>query len=142
MKRRVCPLGLSVFVTLLLAAAMAFAVEFPALTAEIPFDFHVGKVVMPAGTYIVRLDLAQNGAIFIRTRDNSHVMYILTNVTARSDASRQAKMVFTKYGSEYFLSKLWTSWSNIGRELPKTKAELEFAKSTHSAQTTEVALGR
>ena len=40
------------------------------------------------------------------------------------------KLVFNKYGDEYFLSQIWKAGSNRGNELRKSRREAEVAAST------------
>jgi hypothetical protein len=37
------------------------------------------------------------------------------------------KLVFNRYGEQYFLSKIWAPFSDTGRELTKSRLEREVA---------------
>ena len=50
-------------------------------------------------------------------------------VLARSVSSRPAaatKLVFRKYGEQYFLSQIWVEGEETGAQLPKTRVEKEL----------------
>jgi hypothetical protein len=48
--------------------------------------------------------------------------------TAPSD---RTKLVFRKYGDQYFLAQVWTAGESDGRELPRPRLEQKLAE-THS----------
>jgi hypothetical protein len=54
----------------------------------------------------------------------------------RSDVG---KLVFNRYGDQYFLSKIWAASSDSGRELPKSRLEREVAQRLSEGGTTVVA---
>ena len=88
------------------------------LRASIPFDFRVGKVLMPAGDYeiyhtgdVVRVRNANgsiNGAI------------CLTLPTTGSERRTLGGLEFNRYDDDYFLAKVWSPYSKDGRTLPKS----------------------
>jgi hypothetical protein len=110
----------------LLAAASVYA-QGP-LTVQIPFDFHAGATVMRAGEYTVDTHAAQ-GMVRLRSADSkSAVMLLSNNVQARSTPER-GKLVFNRYGEDYFLSQVWSPGSDTGREFRKSRREIETAAS-------------
>ena len=113
----------------LLAAASVFAQGTHKLTVQIPFGFQVGKSILPAGAYTV--DTAAPSVLRLRSGDSKSAVMILTNAVENSNATRQGsgqgRLVFNKYGDNYFLSQVWDPGNISGRELRKTKPELEAA---------------
>ena len=93
--------------------------------ANIPFDFMAGKTSLPAGEYTVAalsdmgpLSVSADGAG--RAMVNSHAVQI-------SAPSEQTKLIFHRYGDQYFLYQVWIQGENRGRELPQSKLEKELA---------------
>jgi hypothetical protein len=140
MKKQVIQVILAMAVSLSLAVAVGSAQSSPSLKADIPFDFHVGRATLPSGEYTVKSVSPASGAICIQSRDGSKVAMALTIPFAPSKKDGPAKMVFNRYGSDYFLSQVSNPSDSLVRELMKTKAETEIAKKVNEAQTTEVAL--
>ncbi|HYZ84105.1 MAG TPA: hypothetical protein VE621_06865 [Bryobacteraceae bacterium] len=101
---------------------------------DVPFDFHVGQIEMPAGAYLIQ----QEGALItIKTdgvpRKSAH--YLTTPASGKTDASK-GKAVFNRYGDDYFLSAVFAANATQGYQLPRTKREREVmarAKLTETA---------
>lgn len=110
----------------LLAAASAFAQGPQTLIFPIPFPFHVGASVLPAGDYTVDTNAAP-GVIRMRSADCKSAVMIIANAVEAQAAATRGKLVFNKYGDEYFLSQLWKPGSNVGKQLPQTRREIELA---------------
>ena len=124
-------------VLILLAAASAFA-EQP-FQAQIPFLFHLGGSVLPSGAYSVYPQGGAHEVVHLRSADGkSSVMMLSHRVESLADAAR-AKLVFNRYGDQYFLSQVWPGNSNAGRELPKTRLEEEVAATTKRVTRTLLA---
>jgi hypothetical protein len=112
---------------LLMLAGPAFAQNLN-LHAKIPFSFSVNKSSLPAGQYEVRAINAAGGrALVIDNRDTNVSMIVLTNAVAKSGYSDKSKLVFKRYGNQYFLSQIWVSGSDTGREFPRSTRETELA---------------
>jgi hypothetical protein len=39
----------------------------------------------------------------------------------------EAELIFTRYGSQYFLAQVWPGGTHVGRQLPKARREREVA---------------
>lgn len=97
--------------------------------ADIPFDFIVGNKEFKAGIYSVgRLSASNNnGTLIIRSEDDDAVAtYNVINATDNGDS--QARLIFRRYGNQYFLAKIFDGQSGQGAEFLKSKAEREAAK--------------
>jgi hypothetical protein len=121
----------------LLAAASVFAQGSQRLTVQVPFGFHVGASVLPAGDYTV--DKATPAVLRIRSDDSKASAMILTNSVQKLDAPSQGKLIFNRYGDEYFLCQVWAPGNNIGSELRKTKREVEAASAVRRSSEIIVA---
>jgi hypothetical protein len=89
-------------------------------TANIPFDFTFQQKAMPHGTYTI--SVPQEWFIELSTKDGKiHVVCVV----APNDkvGGPDGKLVFHKYGDQYFLSQVQTATSEMGMKLPTSKAE-------------------
>ena len=115
--------ALTLFAVLMVPATQAQSI----LKAEIPFDFAVGNKWLPAGEYQVKPKPDSHGVILIQSQDaRSSALAMTIGVTA-GKTSDVGKLVFNRYGEQYFLSKIWTRSSLTGRELTKSRLEREVA---------------
>ena len=112
---------------LLLATASASAQTVP-LKLNIPFNFIVNKAALPAGEYTVQSLGSSNTAILLRSTDRQIAKIFLPNTCASSEASTANKLVFHRYGSEYFLAQIWRAGYEQGKELPESSREAELAQ--------------
>jgi hypothetical protein len=100
---------------------------------HIPFDFTVNNGVLEAGDYTV--DIVANHVLRIRDQAGKSVAAVLTIPTIRMQTPELSELVFTRYGSEYFLSKAFWAGSPAGEELTKSRSEILLA-SKHGPRTT------
>ena len=105
--------------TLVSAVATANAQESRTQVANIPFEFTVGETTLPAGDYNVSR-LSSGEAIALRGTESA---VRLTSLITRTEPAKQSKLVFHRYGNQYFLSEVWTAGYANGRKLVKSKAE-------------------
>ena len=112
---------------LLLATASASA-QIVRLKANIPFNFVLNKAELPAGEYTL-VSLGSSGtAMLIQSADGQTAKMVLPNACESSKAPTASKLVFHRYGSEYFLAQIWTAGYQQGKELPKSSRETEVAQ--------------
>ena len=110
----------------LLAAASMYAQ--PKMTVQIPFGFHVGATMLPSGEYLVDTGAVQGVVRLKATDPNSKAAaLILTNAVETYATPVRGKLVFNRYGNEYFLSQVWRPGSNTGRQLQPSRREVETA---------------
>jgi hypothetical protein len=95
-----------------------------AIQADVPHAFIVRDTTLPAGKYTIkRLDDTQPNVLQIRS-DNGRTEVTFEVESAQAKRiPRKAELVFDKVGDQYFLSQIWASDSDIGYQLPKTKAQ-------------------
>jgi len=111
---------------LLLATASAYA-QTGVVKANVPFNFIVEKTQIPAGEYVIQ-NLGTAGlAMSIQSSDRKMVKVVLPNACESSQAQPKTKLVFHRYGDQYFLSQIWTAGNTRGSELPKSRRETEVA---------------
>lgn len=134
---------ISLFVLVVGAAATLSAQSTLNLTANIPFAFHVGDRLMPAGEYqTARIDQSLIMVHSVEGRETAWRFMIPTTAKKMPTAS---SLVFRKYGDRYFLGEIWGLGRGTGAEFNKSKKEREAVTSTLNAstrQTTVVILAR
>jgi hypothetical protein len=99
------------------------------VSANIPFDFMVGGKEFKAGKYSVSRLFASNttDTLIIRSADNSEAANFNVN-SVNGKGESQARLIFRRYGNQYFLAQIFDGESREGYGLLKSKAEREAAK--------------
>lgn len=113
-----------VALTLVSAVATVNAQESRTQVANIPFEFTVGSTTLPAGDYNVT-HLNSGETIALRGAES---VVRLTSLITRAEPAKQSKLVFHRYGNQYFLSEVWTSGYTNGRKVVKSKAEEQLQR--------------
>ena len=92
------------------------------LRAKIPFDFVVGNKKFPAGEYF--LGNAQiTSDIVLAISSTNGVANTLTIPVQIGTPTDTAKLIFHRYGDQYFLFQVWQVGATTGRAVPKSRAE-------------------
>jgi hypothetical protein len=129
MNRHLYRISLSLAVLLLLGTTVANAQSGYRLVADIPFDFHVGTATLPSGTYWVKHpEPGFNGIVVIQTKDGSKRLMIPTVPGKENKEYVVGKLVFNRYGQNYFLSEVQNPFDYATRCLHKSKLEKEIAR--------------
>ena len=109
----------------------------------IPFDFFVGSEKLPAGKYILRAEDSRT-AMRIQRGDQSIGTYFLIHPVGGSQIQDQSKLIFRKYGDQYFLSRVWAAGHATGHELNMSNRqrglEREIAKRAGKSESVAVTM--
>ena len=124
------------FSVILLAAASVYAAE--PVTAQIPFSFHVGDSILPSGSYTADTNAGSGSVLHLRSADGKSSAMILSYGVPAAGRQTQPKLIFHKYGDEYFLFQVWGA-GDIGRELVQSRREAEFAAAARRDTQTVIA---
>jgi hypothetical protein len=141
MKKQILKGLTMLMVTLALAAASAVVANGQSkqkLMAQVPFDFVVAEKTLRSGEYDIRAVNQAGDAIAIKSVGGDQVLR-LSSPTERSDRQMNAKLVFHRYGSTYFLSQIWMAGESIGRELPKTRGERAIERELKTVASNKLA---
>jgi hypothetical protein len=108
------------------------------IAGNIPFDFSVGDTKLPAGNYTLqRIALTSSfDRIVIKSADgrgDSHTVMTMPNRT--SEVQKESKLIFNRYGDQYFLSQVWMAGSDTGRDLFQSRNERDLAKGSTLAKS-------
>jgi len=123
----------------LLTAAAVMAQDYGWMKATIPFAFHAGGKVLPAGVYRVHLDRGL-GVMAIRGTDGG-AFFQAIRVEAKNVPERSA-LVFNQYNQTYYLSEIKNAGVVLEWQLSKPKLERELALNGAPAPPVEVTLTR
>ena len=106
------------------ASARAQTLNEYSIVADIPFSFVVRDTALPAGKYTVkRVDDTETHLLEIRSNKGRIAVVFEAQNAQANQIPRDAELVFDQVGDQYFLTQIWTSASEFGYQLPKTKAE-------------------
>ncbi len=99
------------------------------LRVSIPFDFVIGDKTLTAGDYTLRV-LDSGNTVRIQLGDESTGTYFLIHPVEGLNIKNESRLVFRRYGNEYFLSQVWTAGRATGQELNKTRHERALQRET------------
>jgi len=125
-----------VVLSLLLSVAGAHA---QSVQAKVPFAFKVGSTQLPAGTYAINNDIGTNIVMVRNVQTGSSVA---TLGRRESPSKNTNKLVFHRYGSQYFLTAILGTQGSQGMSLPAPKQQKELEAASAPAQnsnTVEIA---
>lgn len=118
--------GLALLGLALLVLGTSAYAETINLKVNIPFNFVVGATRLPSGEYSIQ-ELTTAGALAIRPAKHGPGMLLLAHSCQSVKPSDRAKVVLHRYGDRYFLAQVWMPGNTSGRELPKSRQEIEVA---------------
>jgi len=93
------------------------------LTANIPFEFQVGNVSLPAGEYSIRQANTASVVAVLRLSKDGRSLALVHMIPVIGKSQERAKLIFHRYGSQYFFAEVWTVGENTGLLVPKSRAE-------------------
>jgi hypothetical protein len=105
----------------------------PAVKATVPFEFTVGGRLMPAATYTIT---SSSGVLVIQSADR-HFVAITTAGYDDRTITGGGKLVFNKYGDQYFLHEVlcpaasmhaWIAPSKLEKRVQIQEAKLSGAE--------------
>ena len=129
-----CILG----VVAIMSASKGFA-QGGEMRVNVPFAFHNGSQLMPAGVYSVTIQSEH----LILLRGYSKSGFVPTNPEI-GKAAEKGKLVFQRYGDQYFLREVWAANSNTGERRIKSKLEreVEIAQRNADQSGSQIALNQ
>jgi hypothetical protein len=111
-----------------LVAVAAVQAQDKTVTANVPFSFYMDSSLMPQGPY--RVSTLSNGmAVWIMSMKSDATKAVTALRVIGKTRDEPARLVFHRYGEEYFLAEIWTGDSPSGGGLPRSPREKELAQS-------------
>ena len=126
--RTLAPLSRALALSALLAASAAHesasAQTARAIFVRVPFEFVVGEERLPAGDYTIsRVVRDSEKTLLIRGADGRAKAAVHTNAAGPRSSSPDAKLVFTRHGEQYFLTRVSTPGAASARALVKSRVQ-------------------
>ena len=121
------PMNLRTLAVFVIGLAAASAVPAQGLRAQanIPFSFVVSGKTLPAGEYNVRRGTSPDTMIIRGVKHGEGAFTAFVPTTVPSARQGTARLVFHRYGNQYFLSEVWTRGGQ-GEQIPPTRLEREL----------------
>jgi len=111
---------------------------------NIPFDFSAGKASLKAGTYVIIRK--SDSMLQIRHANEKRTILVNAPLTIGSrDYRAGERLVFNRYGDEYFLTQVWFTADQGKQLLPsnaETSAARELVKRNLKPERVEIAVRR
>jgi hypothetical protein len=99
---------------------------------KIPFDFTAANRDYSAGTYNVGTTAT---GLALLQNENGHAGFVSTIPLGSEKVPAKPCLKFNRYGSQYFLSEIWTS---RGMALHKSKAEKRLVRNSSPLQVASI----
>ena len=123
--RKAITMSMLVAALALVAAALpAYGQTARTTRANVPFDFVVGNTNFSAGTYEIAALSGTGETLRVKNLETQKAIYRLSTSLVAS-APGVSKLVFHRYGSQYFLAEVWGN--DRARQITKSKAETAAA---------------
>jgi hypothetical protein len=104
------------------------------MTVNIPFAFSVENHSLPEGEYMI-FTVTPERSIRIVSSDGKHSAIVNTLPNYANLPSENSRLVFHRYGDEYFLTQVWAAGQDVARNPLSTKRAMEIASSGGTPQT-------
>ena len=121
------------FLPVLLHAQMA--IKTPLFRVDVPFAFMAAGVHLPAGSYIV--SHVDPSLILVETQDGKARALVHVAIE-NSNSSTPAKLVFNKYGDQFFMAQVWTEQDQQVHHCTKCPAERQLLAKARQAEETVI----
>ena len=124
---------LSLAMSLALLMSTAAQAQSTHLKVTVPFEFTAGTVLLPAGEYEVKTVGPSGGPLLsIRSLNSDKGLYLGSNSCQSLNPVADAKLVFHRYGQQYFLAEVWTRHSSVGHQIQVSSRQTELAARNQS----------
>ena len=104
------------------------------MKVTIPFAFAVEDHSLPAGEYLI-FTVTPERSIRIASIDGKHSVIVNDLPNYANEPSDNSRLVFHRYGNEYFLAQVWTAGQNVARNPLSSKRAMEIASSGGTQET-------
>lgn len=110
------------------------------LIAKVPFAFRSGSTVMDAGEY--HITKLSDHILLLRGTNQPRAQIMTVSSAISLKQPDHGKLVFHRYGNQYFLYQVWSGGGTDGFELPKSHSEKEMLRAQNKpvASNSELAL--
>jgi hypothetical protein len=127
--------AIAIFALASILSAGKVSAQAHAVRAAVPFDFTVSGKLLPPGTYTITP--LSDHVIEIQNRDQ-HISILSSAFPNGRQSENSNKLVFQRYGDQYFLREILCESDALNMDLPVTKSEkrarMEEAKVQSASQ--------
>jgi hypothetical protein len=116
---------LSLAMSLALLMSAATQAQTTHLTITVPFEFTAGNVQLPAGEYEVT---AVGPTLSVHNVNSNAGTLVLSTSCQSLKPAADAKLVFHRYGNQYFLAEVWNRHSSLGNQIKINSRQTELRK--------------
>ncbi len=109
----------------MLGSLAAFGFWSQRIIVEVPFDYYVSGVAMPAGTYLIDGHTQTQSILFVRNIRGTASAIVATRPEGIATHGR-SELLFHRYGNTYFLARVTDGVSGAMRRLPVSDQEKEL----------------
>jgi|SRR5580698_6689160 hypothetical protein len=102
-----------------LAVAKSATAQEGEVRANIPFQFTVGSTYLPAGTYRI---IAEDSPRVV-VENGGYRATMVNSIPAEINRSEKDRLIFNRYGHQYFLRKILCPRFHVNMEFPESKME-------------------
>lgn len=100
-----------------------------AVVADIPFEFTVVNMTLPAGRYTVKPFGEMPGNLMAIVSEEGKILRMFTIESAQvNEPPRDAELIFHRVGDHYFLYEIFEQANSLGVMIPKPRAERRLEK--------------
>ena len=115
---------LVIAIALIASGSIAFAWPL-AVRVNIPFEFHAGDAILPAGQYEIATMAKSLSTLMLRNMSGDDGAFVPTSPADRLQDTPAYSVSFNKYGEEYFMAGM--DAGDLKVKILKTKAEKKLA---------------
>jgi len=101
------------------------------IKANIPFDFTVADRQLPAGQYHIGRAQPNAGDLILAISNSDGRANAMTRQVQTLEPQNATKLIFHRYGDQYFLYQVWPAGSTTGRAIPKSRRERQVERKSN-----------
>ncbi|MFY9553080.1 MAG: hypothetical protein WAV20_10485 [Blastocatellia bacterium] len=110
------------------------------IAAKVPFNFVIKDKALPAGEYLFALaQLGGADAVKIQSADGRITAFVPIRSANAKASQAEPKLIFNRYGDQYFLSQIYGLEESATQRLAKPRAEDRLATSTTERSKVSIA---
>jgi hypothetical protein len=120
---------LSLAMSLALLMSAAAQAQTTHMKVTVPFAFTAGSVHLPSGQYeVTALGTWGGQTLSVHNLHSNAESLVLSSSCRSQKPSADAKLVFYRYGKQYFLAEVWNRNSLAGSQIKMDTRQTELAK--------------
>ena len=110
------------------------------IAANVPFNFMIKDRALPAGEYVFALvQVGGSDAVKIQSADGHITAFVPTRSATAKASQAEPKLVFNRYGDQYFLSQMYGLEDSTTQQLARPGSEDRLAKSKTERSNVSIA---